>query len=192
MIVHVQGEVVSSGSDYLTLQMGGFGIQVFVPAQISRQSQPGEMIFLHTHMVVREDAWTLYGFERQIDRDFFILLLDVNGIGPRLALSVLSTLSVDIIRRGVLAEQADIFTRVPGIGKKTAQKIVLYLQGKVGEAGEMRETVTNQDLDSEVLDALTGLGYSIVEAQTAIQSIPRDASKAVEERLRIALQFFNK
>lgn len=192
MIVHVQGEVVSSGSDYLTLQMGGFGIQVFVPAQISRQSQPGEMIFLHTHMVVREDAWTLYGFERQIDRDFFILLLDVNGIGPRLALSVLSTLSVDIIRRGVLAEQADIFTRVPGIGKKTAQKIVLYLQGKVGEAGEMRETVTNLDLDSEVLDALTGLGYSIVEAQTAIQSIPRDASKAVEERLRIALQFFNK
>jgi len=192
MIVHVQGEVVSSGSDYLTLQMGGFGIQVFVPAQMTRQSQPGEMIFLHTHMVVREDAWTLYGFERQIDRDFFILLLDVNGIGPRLALSVLSTLSVDIIRRGVLAEQADIFTRVPGIGKKTAQKIVLYLQGKVGEAGEMRETVTNQDLDSEVLDALTGLGYSIVEAQTAIQSIPRDASKAVEERLRIALQFFNK
>jgi len=192
MIVHVQGEVVSSGSDYLTLQMGGFGIQVFVPAQIFRQSQPGEMIFLHTHMVVREDGWTLYGFERQIDRDFFILLLDVNGIGPRLALSVLSTLSVDIIRRGVLAEQADIFTRVPGIGKKTAQKIVLYLQGKVGEAGEMRETVTNLDLDSEVLDALTGLGYSIVEAQTAIQSIPRDASKAVEERLRIALQFFNK
>jgi len=192
MIVHVQGEVVSSGSDYLTLQMGGFGIQVFVPAQMTRQSQPGEMIFLHTHMVVREDAWTLYGFERQIDRDFFILLLDVNGIGPRLALSVLSTLSVDIIRRGVLAEQADIFTRVPGIGKKTAQKIVLYLQGKVGEAGEMRETVTNLDLDSEVLDALTGLGYSIVEAQTAIQSIPRDASKAVEERLRIALQFFNK
>lgn len=192
MIVHVQGEVVSSGSDYLTLQMGGFGIQVFVPAQMTRQSQPGEMIFLHTHMVVREDGWTLYGFERQIDRDFFILLLDVNGIGPRLALSVLSTLSVDIIRRGVLAEQADIFTRVPGIGKKTAQKIVLYLQGKVGEAGEMRETVTNLDLDSEVLDALTGLGYSIVEAQTAIQSIPRDASKAVEERLRIALQFFNK
>lgn len=192
MIVHIQGEVVAAGSDSLTLQMGGFGVRVYVPAALAKQSQPGEMKFIHTHLVVREDGWTIYGFEREIERDFFILLLAVNGIGPRLALSILSTLSVDVIRRAVLAEQSDIFTRVPGIGKKNAQKIVLYLQGKVGEAGEMRETVGLLDLDTEVLDALTGLGYSVVEAQTAIQSIPRDAPKAVEDRLRIALQFFNK
>ncbi len=192
MIVHVQGEVVAAGSDSLTLQMGGFGVRVFVPAPLAKQSQAGEMVFLHTNLVVREDGWSIYGFEHEIERDFFILLLAVNGIGPRLALSILSTLSVDVIRRAVLAEQADLFTRVPGIGKKTGQKIVLYLQGKVGEAGEMRETLGMLDLDTEVLEALTGLGYSVIEAQTAIQSIPRDASKDVEDRLRIALQFFNK
>ncbi len=192
MIVHVQGEVVAAGLDSLTLQMGGFGVRVFVPAPLAKQSQAGEMVFLHTNLVVREDGWSIYGFEHEIERDFFILLLAVNGIGPRLALSILSTLSVDVIRRAVLAEQADLFTRVPGIGKKTGQKIVLYLQGKVGEAGEMRETLGMLDLDTEVLEALTGLGYSVIEAQTAIQSIPRDASKDVEDRLRIALQFFNK
>ena len=192
MIVHMQGEVVAAGLDSLTLQMGGFGVQVFVPAGLAKQSQAGEMVFLHTNMVVREDSWSIYGFEHEIERDFFILLLAVNGIGPRLALSILSTLSVDVIRRAVLSEQAELFTRVPGIGKKTGQKIVLYLQGKVGEAGEMRETIGTMDIDTEVLDALTGLGYSVIEAQTAIQSIPRDASKDVEDRLRIALQFFNK
>jgi Holliday junction DNA helicase RuvA len=192
MIVHVQGEVVAAGLDSLTLQMGGFGLRVFVPTPLAKQSQAGEMIFLHTNLVVREDGWSIYGFEHEIERDFFILLLAVNGIGPRLALSILSTLSVDVIRRAVLAEQSELFTRVPGIGKKTGQKIVLYLQGKVGEAGEMRETIGTLDLDTEVLEALTGLGYSVIEAQTAIQSIPRDASKDVEDRLRIALQFFNK
>jgi len=192
MIVHIQGEVVSTGPDRLTLQLGGFGVQVFVPVSLAKQSQPGEMVFLHTNLIVREDGWTLYGFEREIDRDFFILLVGVNGVGPRLALAVLSTLSVDVIRRAVLAEQADIFSRVPGVGKKTGQKIVLYLQGKVGEAGEMRESVGLLDIDTEVLEALTGLGYSVIEAQTAIQSIPRDAPQTVEERLRIALQFFNK
>lgn len=192
MIVHLQGEVVAAGQDSLTLQMGGFGVKVYVPTQLAKQSQPGEMIFLHTHLVVREDGWSMYGFEHEIERDFFILLLAVNGIGPRSALSILSTLSVDVIRRAVLAEQADLFTRVPGIGKKTGQKIVLYLQGKVGEAGEMRETLGVLDLDTEVLEALTGLGYSVIEAQTAIQSIPRDAPRDVEDRLRIALQFFNK
>lgn len=192
MIVHIQGEIVSSAKDSLTLQMGGFGVQVHVPAGLTRQSQPGELIFLHTHLVVREDEWTLYGFERGIDRDFFILLLGVNGVGPRLALTILSSLSVDVIRRAVLAEQADLFARVPGIGKKTGQKIILYLQGKVGEAGEMREEIRMMDTDTEVLEALTGLGYSVVEAQTAIQSIPRDAPEDVENRLRIALQFFNK
>jgi len=192
MIVHIQGEVVSAGQDRLTLQMGGFGVQIYVPVSLAKQVQPGEMIFLHTNLVIREDSWTLYGFENEIERDFFILLLGVNGVGPRLALAVLSTLSVDVIRKAVLAEQADIFSRVPGVGKKTGQKIVLYLQGKVGEAGEMRETIGLLDIDTEVLEALTGLGYSVIEAQTAIQSIPRDAPPSVEDRLRIALQFFNK
>ncbi len=192
MIVHVQGEVVDICSDSLVLQMGGFGLRVFVPNGLVNQSQPGEKVFLHSHLVVREDNWALYGFERETDRDFFILLLGVNGIGPRLALQVLSTLSVDVIRRAVLAEQAEVFTRVPGIGKKSAQKIILHLQGKVGEVGEAGEPVGMLDVDSEVLDALTTLGYSLVEAQRALQSIPRGSPEDVETRLRLALLFFSK
>lgn len=192
MIVHVQGEVVDICSDSLVLQMGGFGLRVFVPNGLVNQSQPGEKVFLHSHLVVREDNWALYGFERETDRDFFILLLGVNGIGPRLALQVLSTLSVDVIRRAVLAEQAEVFTRVPGIGKKSAQKIILHLQGKVGEVGEAGESVGMLDVDSEVLDALTTLGYSVVEAQRALQSIPRGSPEDVETRLRLALLFFSK
>jgi len=126
MIVHMQGEVVAAGLDSLTLQMGGFGVQVFVPAGLAKQSQAGEMVFLHTNMVVREDSWSIYGFEHEIERDFFILLLAVNGIGPRLALAILSTLSVDVIRRAVLSEQAELFTRVPGIGKKTGQSNAFF------------------------------------------------------------------
>ncbi len=192
MIVHMQGEVVSSGSDYLVLQMGGFGVLVNVPGELAAHTQPGEKVFLHSHLVIRENEWSIYGFEREIDRDFFILLLGVNGVGPRSALQVLSTLSVDVIRRAVLSEQADVFTRVPGIGKKTGQKIILHLQGRVGEVSENGEPIGMLDADSEVLDALTSLGYSVVEAQRALQSIPRGAPEDVESRLRLALQFFSR
>ncbi len=192
MIVHVQGEVVSTGSDNLVLQMGGFGVRIFVPGELAAQTGPGEKVFLHTHLVVRENDWSLYGFEREIERDFFLLLLGVNGIGPRSALQILSTLSVDVIRRAVLSEQADVFARVPGVGKKTGQKIILHLQGKVGEVSEAGEPVGMLDADSEVLDALTSLGYSVVEAQRALQSIPRGAPEDVETRLRLALQFFSR
>lgn len=192
MIINVQGEVVSTGSDNLVLQMGGFGVRIFVPGELAAQTQPGEKVFLHSHLVVRENDWSLYGFEREIERDFFVLLLGVNGIGPRSALQILSTLSVDIIRRAVLSEQADVFARVPGVGKKTGQKIVLHLQGKVGEVSEAGEPVGMLDADSEVLDALTSLGYSVVEAQRALQSIPRGAPEDVETRLRLALQFFSR
>lgn len=189
MFVHVQGEIFHCGDDHLVIQMGGLGVKVFVPAAVAREHRPGERIFLHTHFIVREDAWLLYGFENEVEREYFLLLLGVNGVGPRLAMQVVSTLAIDTLRKAVLAEQADIIGRVPGVGKKTAQKIILYLQDKVGSGGTLTGMPVS-NVDSEVLDALTALGYSVVEAQTAIQSIPRGASEDVEERLRLALQFF--
>ena len=113
------------------------------------------------------------------------------GIGPRLGLAVLSTLSVDAIRRAVFHEQAEVFARVPGIGKKTAAKILLHLQGKLGSSSELGLVTGLPDADTEVLEALTALGYSVVEAQAAIQSIPRDAPADVDVRLRLALQYFS-
>ncbi|HWQ04144.1 MAG TPA: Holliday junction branch migration protein RuvA [Longilinea sp.] len=192
MIANIQGEVLSQGSDFLVVRIGGVGLKVFTPTATCMAARAGQFTFLHTHLVVREDSLTLFGFESEMERDYFNLLLGVNGVGPRIALAIISVLSVDTIRRAVLSEQVDIFSRVPGVGKKTAQKILLHLQGKVGTESVLDKAANLMDVDSEVLDALTGLGYSIVEAQSAIQSIPRDTARDVEERLRLALQFFSK
>jgi Holliday junction DNA helicase RuvA len=188
MIASVEGEVLGVGEDHLIIKVGGVGLRVFVPAGL-RALRVGDRTALHTHLIVREDLLALYGFETQQDCDFFNLLLGVNGVGPRTAIAILSALSVDALRRAVLSEQPEIFARVPGVGKKTAQKILLHLQGKVsGTVGDVMPTL---EVDSEVLDALTGLGYSVIEAQAALQSIPRDTAKDLETRLRLALQYFS-
>ncbi len=194
MIASLTGEVIAQTNDSLVIQVGGVGLLVHVPSTLLAQTRVGAHIIVYTHLVVRQDALSLYGFEREDERSFFTLLLGVDGVGPRIALAILSTLSVDTIRRSVLAEQADIFSRVPGVGKRTAQKILLHLQGRVGAAAEyagLAAVTSLLDTDTEVLDALTALGYSIVEAQSALQSIPRDAPKDIESRLRIALQYFS-
>ena len=188
MIASLEGTVLAAGEDHLVVGVGGVGFKVYIPTSL-RGSRIGDPVRLQTHLVVREDLLALFGFETQQDRDFFLLLLGVNGVGPRIGLAILSALSVDAIRRAVLSEQAEIFARVPGVGKKTAQKILLHLQGKV--SGEVGEMIPVLDVDGEVVDALTGLGYSVVEAQAALQSIPRDAAKDLETRLRFALQYFS-
>jgi holliday junction DNA helicase RuvA len=189
MIAAIQGEVIGLGDDHLILLVGGIGIRVFTPVEICTKGRIGENYFLHTHLVVREDVLNLYGFLLEEERKFFTLLLGVNGVGPRVSLAILSSLSIDAIRRAVLGEQAEIFSQVPGVGKKTAQKILLHLQGRV-EGDLERLGVPILDVDTEVLDALTSLGYSVVEAQAALQSIPRDGPTDLESRLRLALQHF--
>jgi Holliday junction DNA helicase RuvA len=191
MIATIQGEVTVVGADQLILRVNGIGFRVFVPAAICSSARLGDHCELQTYLVVREDALTLFGFEREEERHFFELLLGVNGVGPRTALAILSTLSVDAIRRAVLSEQADVFARVSGVGRKTAQKILLQLQGKVGTEVAGVAGVPVLDMDTDVIDALTSLGYSVVEAQAALQTIPRDAPRDVETRLRLALQYFS-
>jgi len=191
MIVSISGRVQEVYSDSLVIDIGGVGLQVFVPAPWRDRLRSGESIFLHTYLVVREDALTLYGFETRESRELFSLLLGVNGVGPRMALAVLSTLSPDAIRRAVFHEQAEVFQRVPGVGKQTAQKILLYLEHKLPVEAGLVPVGMISAADSEVLEALTGLGYSVVEAQTALQSIPRDTPQDVETRLRLALQYFS-
>ena len=99
-------------------------------------------------------------------------------------------MSVGLIRKAVISEEADLFTRVPGVGKKTAQSIVLHLQGKISGDVILRDSST-REMDTDVIDALTGLGYSVVEAQSALQTIPKDAPKDLEARIRLALQYFS-
>lgn len=190
MIATLRGEVSQIEDNAIIVEVGGVGLRVFAPAPVRTNAKAGEIIFLFTHLVVREDALTLYGFESQADRDLFNTLLGVDGVGPKVALSVLSTLTLDSIQRAIFADEADLLGKVPGVGKKTAQKIALHLKDKLKPADALARVAALADYDSEVLAALTALGYSVVEAQAAIQSIPKDAPKETEERLRLALGYF--
>lgn len=190
MIATLRGEVTQIEDNSIVVETGGTGLRVFVPRPLREQLKTGEAIFFYTHLVIREDAWLLYGFESQADRELFTTLLGVDGVGPRTALAVLSTLTIDTVQRAVFGDEPDLLSRVPGVGKKTAQKMVLYLHDRLKPATGLEGIASMSDADSEVLAALTALGYSVVEAQTAIQSLPKDGPQEVEERLRLALQQF--
>ena len=190
MIASLNGKVSFTLPDGVVLDVNGVGYMVHLPAPLKDRLKPGEVIFLFVSTIVRQDAISLYAFETMEGREYFHLLIGVDGIGPKLALNILSVMTPDAIRRAVFSEQADLFSRVPGVGKRTAQKIQLYLQDKVTRAEGILAAAGISDVDTEVLAALTALGYSVVEAQSAIQSIPRDAPEDVESRLRLALQYF--
>jgi Holliday junction DNA helicase RuvA len=191
MISILHGSVISQETDGIIVDVNGVGFHVLIPTGLRDSLQPGENVYLYTRLIVREDAWTLCGFETQEGRELFDLLHSVNGIGPRLAITILSTLSTDTIRRAVFNEQAEIFNRVPGIGNKTAQKIVLHLKDRFPSGEGLAPLAKISEVDTEVLAALTTLGYSLVEAQAALQYIPRDTPQEVETRLRVALQYFS-
>ena len=191
MIATISGNVTQVETGSLVVEVGGVGLLVYVPAPLSDQAKPGQTVFMHTYLVVREDVLALYGFETQEGRDYFKLLLGVSGIGPRLAVTILSTLTPEAIRRAVFSEQPEIFSRVPGVGPKTAQKISFSLQDKISKEEGYEPLAAMSDADSEVLSALVALGYSVVEAQAALQSIPKDAPEDVESRLRLALVYFS-
>lgn len=190
MIATLRGEISQIEENALIVEVGGVGYRVFVPAPLRGSAKAGETIFLFTHLVVREDAFLLYGFESQSDRELFNILLGVDGVGPKVALSVLSTMTLDAIQRAVFAEEPDVLSRVPGVGKKTAQKMALHLKDKLKPVDSLSKLASISDTDSEVIAALTALGYSVVEAQAALQSIPKDAPDDTEQRLRLALGYF--
>lgn len=190
MIATLRGEITQIEDHALVIEVGGVGLRVLTPAPLRGRMKVGETVFLYTHLIVRETELTLYGFESQADRDLFNLLLGVDGVGPKASLSVLSAMNIEAVQRAVFSEEPELFSRVPGVGKKTAQKIILYLHDRLKPTDALKSVATMSETDSEVLAALTTLGYSVVEGQAAIQSIPKDAPEDVEERLRLALQYF--
>jgi Holliday junction DNA helicase RuvA len=191
MIATLSGKVTHVEEGSLVVEVGGVGLLVHVPSPLSDQIKAGQTIFLHTYLVVREDMLALYGFQTKEGCDYFKLLLGVSGIGPRLAVTILSTLTPESIRRAVFNDQSEIFSQVPGVGSKTAQKIAFSLQDKISKEEGYEPLAAMSDADSEVLSALVALGYSVVEAQAALQSIPKDAPDNVESRLRLALVYFS-
>ncbi|MEI6289950.1 MAG: Holliday junction branch migration protein RuvA [Chloroflexota bacterium] len=190
MIASLRGEITQIEENALILDITGVGFRVFVPKPLLSKYANGEIVLLVTHLIVRETELSLYGFETTADRQLFNTLLGVDGVGPKLALSVLSTLTLDAIQRAVYSDEPDLLSRVPGVGKKTAQKMQLYLKDRLKPASGLENFASLSDTDSEVLAALTALGYSVVEAQSALQSISRTAPDEVEEKLRMALGYF--
>ena len=187
MIATIEGQLASKAADHVVVTLGGLGIEVSAPfSTIEKLS--AERVFLYTRLIVREDSLTLYGFATTGERELFDAFIKISGIGPRLAVTILSTMSVDNVHSAVRNDRPELISRVPGIGKKTAQKIVLELQDKIPSVLEAVPIGADDDTSAEVMDALTALGYSVVEAQTAIQSMPLDAPDSVEERVMIALQ----
>ena len=191
MIASIQGNVIRIGEDFLVVDVGGIGYQVFVPAGLLDGLRLGEAISLLTQLIVREDSLTLFGFQNQDELNLFKELIRVNGVGPRLALETLSTHSPETIKRAVLNKQEEIFSQVSGVGKKTAQKIILSLEDRISFEDQLLISPETVEINMEVQEALATLGYSILEAQAALQTIPEDAPQDLETRLTIALRFFS-
>jgi Holliday junction DNA helicase RuvA len=192
MIATLRGEITQIEENALIIEVGGVGMRVHVPLPLRGKSEVGKTAFVYTHLIVRETELTLYGFEAQADRDLFNHLLGVAGVGPKVALSVLSTMNIEAVQRAVFSDEPELLSRVPGVGKKSAQKIALHLKDRLKPVDTLSTVASMSDADSEVLAALTALGYSVVEAQAALQSVPKDAPDDVEERLRLALGYFQK
>ncbi|HEX2031555.1 MAG TPA: Holliday junction branch migration protein RuvA [Actinomycetota bacterium] len=184
MIAALEGTVAERSADRVVISAGGIGYEVLVPASTLAALPPtGRRGRLMTHLLVRDDALVLYGFATPAERELFLLLLGVNGVGPKAALAVLSVLTPEACRRAILDGDADVITIVPGIGKKVAARIVLDLKEKMG--GEVE--LPGAGPVAEVREALLAMGLSLAEVHEAVAGLEPDG-QPVEELLRRALQ----
>ena len=190
MISGVRGVLEHVGADSMIVGVGGISLRVFVPTSVINRAPPvGQPVQLLTYLNVREDALTLYGFQSPDDLSLFEQLLGVTGVGPKLALTMLSSVSGETLRAAIASEKVENLLPIPGVGRKLAGRLILELRGKLSSPAEAKaETAT--PVDVEVTEALIGLGYSPADAQVAIQSIASSDTTDLEERIRLALQFF--
>jgi holliday junction DNA helicase RuvA len=188
MINGVRGEIVAKIPGAILVDLHGLILKVLSSqTTIGDIGSAGELVELKTHLYVREDQITLFGFESQEELDLFELLMTVSGIGPRVALSVLSTARPDEIHGAIESEDVNLLSRVPGIGKKTANRIIFDLRGKLPER-ESAGLTSISSHDQEALEALQALGYTFAEARTALGEVSRFEGQTVEERVYAALQ----
>jgi Holliday junction DNA helicase RuvA len=190
MISSLHGRLESLGSDWAVINVNGVGFKVYMPTStLSTLSTIGKEVHLYTHLVMREDSATLYGFGTAEELELFQILLGVSGLGPKLGLSVLSTMSVEQASMAIATGSIDLLTTVPGIGKKIAGRLILELKDKIG-AGLIAAPATQlAQENAEVIAVLTSLGYSLSEASRAVSSLP-SSDLTLEEKIKLALQYF--
>ncbi len=190
MIARLHGKVASVGQDALVVDVGGVGYRVRVPRSLLAEVQgAGESITLHTHLHVRENELTLYGCASEAQLELFETLLGVSGIGPRSALNIIANASPEVLRETIARGDAASLAHIPGIGKRTAERLVNELKGKLGEVEGAQWGALSAG-DAEVIAALTALGYSVAEARQALAGLPPAGEQPLEERVRLALRSF--
>jgi len=185
MIAKLKGKIDFVRSGYVVVDVSGVGYRVFMnEIALARVSSKEEIeLYIYTH--VREDNFSLFGFLTLEELEIFELLLSISGIGPKAGLSILNIASPETIRTAISSGDSSILTRVSGIGKKTAERIILELKNKVGEVSKSKGEAIKDE--QEVLEALMAMGYSISEARSAIKSIPKEA-KNISEKVKWALK----
>jgi len=189
MIAAVEGNLISKGINFVIVKAGPLNLMVNVPGStISRLGHTGSAVLLHTHLYVREDNISLYGFSSPQELVLFEQLITVSGIGPKVALSLLTTLNAEQITSAIMSGNTELLSQVPGIGKKTAGRIILELKGKLEKSWEGEIIPAISQADSDAVAALTSLGYSVREATQALSNVQHTDGMLLEEKVRLALQ----
>ncbi len=193
MIASLEGKLELLGSDWAIVNVGGIGFQVFIPTTTLNQlGNVGIDIKLYTHLHMREDNLNLYGFSSTSDLGLFKTLLNVSGLGPRMALSILSAMDTNQIVIAIASGNVNLLTEIPGIGKKMASRLILELKDKIDAGLETAGVTEFVQKDADVLAALTFLGYSAGEAVKALASIPHDHQFNLETKIKLALAYLRK
>lgn len=199
MISYIRGELAAFETDKVIVDVGGVGYGIYMPAQSMGQLPTvGNEVKIHTFLNVKEDAMQLFGFLTRDDLEVFKLVIGVNGIGPKGGLSILSQLTPDDLRFAVMANDVKAISAAPGIGKKTAEKLILELKDKlsiedvlnhVNEADVLPAGGAGQEVQSDAVQALVALGYGSTEALRAVKKIDADDGATVEDILKQALKY---
>ena len=191
MIVGVHGTLETTGSDWVNVRVGGITIQVSVPANtVSSLGAQGSSVSLYTHLRIRDEEPVLYGFADSASRSLFSMLTTVSGVGPRMALALLSSMNSSQLQTAIVTGDITTLSSAPGVGNRTASRIVLDLKGKLDDAEYDEISGVMGDVDGQVIAALTALGYSLSEAKSAAGAPAVAAEAEVDDRIRVALQQF--
>ncbi len=190
MIASLEGRLESVGGEGAVINVGGVGFKVFMPtSDLAALGKPGQQVKVFTHTHVREDSISLFGFGTAEGLWLFETLIGVTGLGPKLALAMLSAMSPEQITMAIATGSADMLDMVPGVGKKVANRIILELKEKIGAGWAVSPAAQVAQENTDVLAALTSLGYSAAEAVRAVGGLPDDPKLKLEEKVKLALQF---
>ena len=191
MLSFIKGEILSKSAKSIVLLVNNIGYKIFTTQNLLEKLKPAATLELHTHLRHKDDALDLYGFKTKEELEFFELLLTVSGVGPKSALGVLEVAKLSDIKKAILRDDPSILYKVSGVGKKTAERIVVELKNKLDALPTSEKQITLDDTDAEAFDALSGLGYSDIDIRHALKQIPDDITDT-EAKLKHTLKYLGR